>query len=314
MSPQPQYLLNPIDYTQATQLLIILKNKGFHHLFRYENQVQCQNTLNLVDNEADPSIVLLIDIYRGQFNIYPLNSQVLTEFLDKIDWENGFLTPYKNHPNINWEEIYNRVGINRVGIDRHFKKTERVVFAGLLKENESYCIESLRKYFDQVRIDDEIFDSLVLPITNVQETINELKKNLDGNESLLTIEDAEKVSKYHLWKYKSDESINFLRLACSSNISGAYRVKNENGEWELASWIIHYTDGSIGSLYTDDKYRGKGYAKKVSSFIIIKMLENGYTQPYCYINIDNAASQKAMRGLGFQPATLTKWVIASKTN
>ncbi|KAK5580850.1 hypothetical protein RB653_000874 [Dictyostelium firmibasis] len=297
--------LKYIDNSLSLQLLKILQYKNFPNLFRYENQVKQQNVLSFTDNEADPTIVILVDIFRGQMNAFPLNAQALTNTAKSIDWSNGFLTKFKNNPNIKWDDIFDKVGPdNRIGLERHFKKTEKISFACISFEYEQLFIESLKGYFINMKPDSEVFDALTLKVDNLQEKISELKLNLDENVGPLKYEDAEIINSK--WQYKSNESINFLRWSCSQTISAGYRI---NGE--LVSWIILYTDGSIGSLYTLEDHRGKGLSKKVVSYILIKFFENGFDHPYCFVRDNNISSQKVMRGFGFKPTSLVKWVFGS---
>ncbi|KAN0041662.1 hypothetical protein ACTFIV_004206 [Dictyostelium citrinum] len=297
--------LNYIDNKSSLELLTILKIKNFPNLFRYENQVKQQNVLSFVDNEANPTIVILIDIFRGQMNVFPLNVEALTNIAKSIDWSNGFLTEFKNNPQIKWEEIFEKVGLdNKIGLERHFRKTEKISIACVSIEYETIFIESLKGYFKNMKPDSEVFDALTLKVDNIQEKIKELKLNLNENVGPLKYEDAETIN--NKWQYKSNESINFLRWSCTQNISAGYRI---NGE--LVSWIIMYTDGSIGSLYTLEEFRGKGFSKKVVSYILIKFFENGFDLPYCFVRDNNISSQKVMRSFGFKSSSLVKWVFGT---
>ncbi|KAN0015261.1 hypothetical protein ACTFIU_001587 [Dictyostelium citrinum] len=297
--------LNYIDIKSSLRLLTILKIKNFPNLFRYENQVKQQNVLSFVDNEANPTIVILIDIFRGQMNVFPLNVEALTNTAKSIDWSNGFLTEFKNNPLIKWEEIFEKVGLdNKIGLERHFRKTEKISIACVSIEYETLFIESLKGYFKNMKPDSEVFDALTLKVDNIQEKIKELKLNLDENVGPLKYDDAETIN--NKWQYKSNESINFLRWSCTQTISAGYRI---NGE--LVSWIIMYTDGSIGSLYTLEEFRGKGLSKKVVSYILIKFFENGFDLPYCFVRDNNISSQKVMRSFGFKSSSLVKWVFGT---
>ncbi|KAN0047975.1 hypothetical protein ACTA71_002364 [Dictyostelium dimigraforme] len=297
--------LNYIDNKSSLQLLNILKLKNFPNLFRYENQVKQQNVLSFVDNEADPTIVILVDIFRGQMNAFPLNIEALTNTAKSIDWSNGFLTEFKNNPNIEWDDIFEKVGPeNRIGLERHFRKSEKISIACISLEYEVLFIESLKGYFKNMKPDSEVFDALTLNVENIQEKIEELKLNLDENVGPLKYEDAETIN--NKWQYKSNESINFLRWSCKQTISAGYRI---NGE--LVSWIILYTDGSIGSLYTLEEFRGKGLSKKVVSYILIKFFESGFDLPYCFVRDNNISSQKVMRSFGFKSNSLVKWVFGT---
>ncbi|KAN0000294.1 hypothetical protein ACTFIZ_000726 [Dictyostelium cf. discoideum] len=296
---------NYIDNKSSLQLLKILQIKNFPNLFRYENQVKQQNVLSFVDNEADPTIVVLIDIFRGQMNVFPLNVEALTNTAKSIDWSNGFLTEFKNNPLIKWDEIFEKVGPdNKIGLERHFKSTEKISIACVSLEYETLFIESLKGYFKNMKPDSEVFDALTLKVDNIQEKINELKLNLDENVGPLKYEDAKTINSK--WQYKSNESINFLRWSCTQTISAGYRI---NGE--LVSWIIMYTDGSIGSLYTLEEFRGKKYSCKVVSYILIKFFENGFDLPYCFVRDNNISSQKVMRSFGFKSNSLVKWITGT---
>ncbi len=69
--------------------------------------------------------------------------------------------------------------------------------------------------------------------------------------------------------------------------AGAMYGIYDNGE--LAGFIGSHEEGSIGMLYIDEKYRGKGYAQDLESFMFNRALERGET-PYGQVFTDNAAS------------------------
>ncbi|MBQ3898399.1 MAG: GNAT family N-acetyltransferase, partial [Lachnospiraceae bacterium] len=69
----------------------------------------------------------------------------------------------------------------------------------------------------------------------------------------------------------------------------------ENGE--IAGFIGCHGEGSIGMLYIDEKYRHKGYAADLESFMFNRDLEHGRI-PYGQVVLGNEASVKLQEKIG----------------
>ncbi|KAN0029708.1 hypothetical protein ACTA71_007844 [Dictyostelium dimigraforme] len=283
----------------------LLETRGFKQIFRVENPLELGNVLSFTDSTTEPNVLFLFDTISCDISIFTINLEILDKVLERIDFSIGFLTPYKNEIN------YQNIKYKTPSFDSHFKHSETLTFKAVPLDIEEIILKYLKKYYNTLRNNFGIFDSFYLPIDNKEEIIAKLNENIDENVSILTVEDSEYVN--NNWPYRSDESIHFIKWACSQEVSASYRIKNEEtGEKELVSWILMYPDASIGSLFSDPKYRGKGFARKVSSLIILKKLRSQPTQlPYLFIKTDNVPSQSLMRSLGFKTDTQVKWIVCS---
>ena len=65
----------------------------------------------------------------------------------------------------------------------------------------------------------------------------------------------------------------------------------------LAGFIGRHGEGSIGLLYVDEAFRGKGYAQDLESFMFNKALEKGET-PYGQVKIENDISFSLQEKIG----------------
>ncbi len=82
------------------------------------------------------------------------------------------------------------------------------------------------------------------------------------------------------------------RLQCGE-IFGAY---DKTGN--IMGFMGHHDDGLLGMLEVLPRYRQKGVAKQLMTFLINKDLENGYV-PFSQIYITNEVSKALHRKLGF---------------
>ncbi|KAN0028036.1 hypothetical protein ACTFIV_009863 [Dictyostelium citrinum] len=292
-------------FKQDESFNILLISRGFKQIFRVENPLELGNVLSFTDSTTEPNVLFLFDTISCDISIFTINLEILDKILEGIDFSSGFLTPYKD------EIDYQNIKYKTPSFDSCFKHSETLTFKAIPLNIEEIILKHLKKYYNTLRNNFGIFDSFYLPIDNKEEIIKKLKENIDGNVSSLTVEDSEYVN--NNWPYRNDESIHFIKWACSQEVSASYRIRNEEtGENELVSWILMYPDASIGSLFSDPKYRGKGFARKVSSLIIVKKLQLQPKQlPYLFIKTDNQPSQSLMRSLGFKTDTQVKWIVCS---
>ena len=68
---------------------------------------------------------------------------------------------------------------------------------------------------------------------------------------------------------------------------------------QLTGFIGNHLEGTIGLLEIFPEYRKRGYGQALLSFMVNRMLDQGRT-PYAQIELENAASEKIQRRLGFE--------------
>lgn len=71
----------------------------------------------------------------------------------------------------------------------------------------------------------------------------------------------------------------------------------------FAGW---HSDGSLGLLYVEDSFRGRGIGAALEAFCINRQLELGYV-PYGHIHIENEASRKLQEHLGLYLSNESIW-------
>ena len=122
-------------------------------------------------------------------------------------------------------------------------------------------------------------------------------------------QDAAEVDKYYT--YRGDWSEKELRRCIETLDSACIRI-----DGELAAWcLIHADGGTLGPLYTKEKYRRRGLAEIVSSRLIEKVLAAGKT-PHLQIAEGNHASFSFLQKFpGFVHTHDCVWfgVISKKT-
>ena len=77
-------------------------------------------------------------------------------------------------------------------------------------------------------------------------------------------------------------------------------------EDQMAGFVGIHKEGSMGLLYVDEAYRGRGIAASLESFLINLQIANGQT-PYVQIQEDNAASLALQDKLGLYKAQQPIW-------
>ena len=78
-------------------------------------------------------------------------------------------------------------------------------------------------------------------------------------------------------------------------------------EGELASYMLVHRNGSIGMLYTAEKFRNRRLGRLVVSSLVEKQFERGRTV-YCYILDRNTPSQRVFTSLGFKKTADVYWI------
>jgi len=77
---------------------------------------------------------------------------------------------------------------------------------------------------------------------------------------------------------------------------------------ELAAWMIVHANGSIGMLYTMEKFRNQKLGRFVASALAEKQFGRGRAV-YCYIVDGNAPSERVFLSLGFRRAAEVAWAV-----
>ncbi len=86
----------------------------------------------------------------------------------------------------------------------------------------------------------------------------------------------------------------------SKNMYGAYV------EDTLVGFIGMHDDGSMGMLFVQEEYRGKGIGGSLESYMINKQRECGYI-PYAYVIVENEASMQLQEHLGLYLSKEMVW-------
>ncbi|EGG14299.1 putative acyl-CoA N-acyltransferase [Cavenderia fasciculata] len=281
------------------------------------------NYIAFVDIEASPTIMLFIDIVRGQLSIFTNDIVRFKRYVNSVDWKKGFLSNPKYQIDMDPTTYpYQKDGL----VDHLLPSSRYLAFASLGLEENDILEDVLRRQGLKIEPSPEIFDLLMLPIESKQDKIEDLKQYLEGGESPITFDEADVVGMKqneedvgtrkkqminNNWTYRSTKSLAFMRWTTKHSITSCVRGGKEN---EIISWAIQYTDGSVGSLFTLPKHRGNSYAMRVVADILIKCLSKPYLLvPFIYINTENQPSQNLFRNLGFRPITLTRWLTASNS-
>lgn len=83
-------------------------------------------------------------------------------------------------------------------------------------------------------------------------------------------------------------------------------------EGELASYMLTHRNGSIGMLYTVEKFRDRGLGRLVVSSLVEKQFERGRAV-YCYIVEGNTPSEQIFTSLGFEKAADVYWIAFERS-
>jgi len=98
----------------------------------------------------------------------------------------------------------------------------------------------------------------------------------------LAITDAEVVDEFYT--FRGDWSLEAHRESISKRDSSCVRIDDE-----LACWCLVHDDGSMGPIYTKEKFRRRGLAELVYSDLAGKLIKKGKA-PYFQVNTDNNTS------------------------
>jgi len=105
------------------------------------------------------------------------------------------------------------------------------------------------------------------------------------------------------WKYGNAASLSIFQEAIENRQSSC--IRESDG---LKAWAVHRHDGSIGNVYTLEKERGRGLARKVVADLTAKVMKTQV--PFCHIEPENEASIKLFESLGWKKIDedLVHWI------
>jgi len=103
------------------------------------------------------------------------------------------------------------------------------------------------------------------------------------------------------WPFKSETSINYIGERMQKGPSSLIMINNEP-----AAWGMLHNNGAIGFLYTQTKYRRKGYAKDILIDLSQKVRESNNI-PFLYTVAENINSINLSRKLSFTEDGIYYW-------
>lgn len=117
----------------------------------------------------------------------------------------------------------------------------------------------------------------------------------------LTIEDLDYVNAHY--GQNGDEKDYLEERIMAGAMYGAC---DDNG---LIGFIGCHNDGSMGFLFVEERYRRRGIAVSLESYLINRQVEKGYI-PYCHVRTENAASHHLQEKLGLFLAPNPVWWVS----
>eukprot|EP00698_Gefionella_okellyi_P009263 TRINITY_DN2343_c0_g1_i1.p1 TRINITY_DN2343_c0_g1~~TRINITY_DN2343_c0_g1_i1.p1 ORF type:complete len:197 (+),score=32.97 TRINITY_DN2343_c0_g1_i1:304-894(+) len=143
------------------------------------------------------------------------------------------------------------------------------------------------------------FEMWTLPETAV---LLRASESADVELRQLSVTEAQTVNDY--WEYRHQGSLQVIEDDVRSRPSAGVFVQGE-----LVSWGICRIDMSIGCVFTMHDARGKGYGKLGLAYLCSVLRATSKT-PYCYIGLNNTASQKLFAAVGFVKGSRYDWIHA----
>lgn len=104
-------------------------------------------------------------------------------------------------------------------------------------------------------------------------------------------------------EYDKESPENIEKLCAKKCLYCGFLTKEENGfeKGEFVGFIGRHPEGSMGMLQVFPKYRRRGYAEALESFMTNEYLKEGLI-PYGHVIEDNFASMALQKKLGFEVA------------
>lgn len=115
----------------------------------------------------------------------------------------------------------------------------------------------------------------------------------------LTLDDSIVVDEYYT--YRHEGSLKIIQTEISSGVNSCIRVNDE-----LASWSLTHLDGSMGVMYTKEKFRKHGLAVDVTIDFVDKLIKQG-SIPFSHIVVENIPSINLAHKLGFERIATVHW-------
>lgn len=100
--------------------------------------------------------------------------------------------------------------------------------------------------------------------------------------------------------YEHDDSCYLEERILAGFLYGAF-----DGE-KIVGFAGMHGEGSMGLLYVDEAYRGRGIAESLEAYVVNRMLERGWT-PYGHVIEGNEISEHLQEKLGFYKAGKKVW-------
>nr|WP_296472737.1 GNAT family N-acetyltransferase [uncultured Acetatifactor sp.] len=87
-------------------------------------------------------------------------------------------------------------------------------------------------------------------------------------------------------------------------------------EGRQVGFVGIHDEGSLGMLFVEEPFRGRGIGASLEAYVVNHMLEKGWT-PYGHVAAGNASSERLQERLGFYKAEKKFWwlekVLANAT-
>lgn len=124
---------------------------------------------------------------------------------------------------------------------------------------------------------------------------------MDGFEiGALSLEDAAMIDEYYT--YKNEYSLMQIEEAITERPTIGIRTP----EGELASWVLVHPDGTMGIMYTKERFRQLGLGRVATNALINKQLDLGMI-PYVHVVHGNEASVSLTQKVGMEHVMEVVW-------
>ncbi|PID26858.1 MAG: hypothetical protein CR982_08005 [Candidatus Cloacimonadota bacterium] len=204
--------------------------------------------------------------------------------------------------------IENNFAVIRVVKGTNGKDTS-IYFAGEGEISEKF-IKSFIKKGDRMfcSVDYKFYEQMRnLPMTTWEEICykfiyekNRIDRVLNNNIENIREKDISIVDR--TWSYTGSWSYKYLKSCIDSDVNSAIYIDNE-----IAGWSLSHSDGSIGTLFVLDKFRGRGIAQDVITSMTRKKLESSKL-PYLFTAENNKKSQNLVSKVGYTKYKKVFWM------
>lgn len=111
------------------------------------------------------------------------------------------------------------------------------------------------------------------------------------------------------WPYRASWSCAYIQHCVSKRPTFAFRRRDDG---VLVAWVWTHNDSSIGGLWVESEYRGRGLATRLVQVMTRKLLSCG-VQPFGYVVETNTASLRVFTALGYVPCERICWCKLSRS-